>query len=353
MRKKVVCVLCCVVMAAGLIAGCSGKESESGGNSGSKEVKIGVVTGTGGLGDKNMNDAAYEGLCMLKDEGVEVQVVEPEESSDFANLQTLFAETGDYAAIFCVTSENTDALTDVSAEFPDQKFVLVDSEVDADNVTNVLFRSEETGFQMGVLAGLLEKENALPNLNDEQKVGFVGGQDNPIINQFAAGYKAGVLTANPEAEVEISFVGSFSDPSKATEISNGLYENGCDIVFACAGGSGLGVFTSAEKMNGYAFGIEVNQNDNAPDNIIASGVRRWDKIMTEIGKEAVDGTLEGGTRTFGLAEDALEIDYEGSNVEVSDEVKKEVDSYIEKVASGEYELPTTVEDVDAFLQKIQ
>lgn len=354
MRKKVVSVLCCVVMAAGLIAGCGGKDkSEGGGSSGNKEVKIGVVTGTGGLGDKNMNDAAYEGLCKLKDEGVEVQVVEPEESSDFANLQTLFAETGEYAAVFCVTTENTDALTDVSAEFPDQKFVLVDSEVDADNVTNVMFRSEETGFQLGVLAGLLEKENALPKLNDEQKVGFVGGQDNPIINQFAAGYKAGVLTANPDAEVEISFVGSFSDPSKATEISNGLYENGCDIVFACAGGSGLGVFTSAEKMDGYAFGIEVNQNDNAPDNIIASGVRRWDKIMTEIGKEAVDGTLEGETRTFGLAEDALEIDYEGSNVEVSDEVKKAVDGYVEKVASGEYELPTTVEGVDAYLQKIQ
>lgn len=351
MNKKFVSVMCCAVMAVGMLAGCGGGDSS--GNAEGGSAKLGLITGTGGLGDENMNDAAYEGLCELEDDGVEVDVVEPEESSDFENLQTLFADTGEYEAIFCITYENTDALTKVSADFPDQRFVLVDSEVDADNVTNVLFRSEETGFQLGVLAGLLEKENALPNLNDEQRVGFVGGQDSPTINQFAAGYRAGVLLVNPEAMVDISYVGSFSDPSTATEITNGLYENGCDIVFACAGGSGLGVFTSAERMNGYAFGIEVNQNENAPDNIIASGMRLWDRVMTEIGSEAVAGELEGGTRTFGLAEDALEIGYEGSNVEVSEEVKEETESYMEKVVSGEYQLPTTLEEVDAFLQEAQ
>jgi len=317
------------------------------------DAKFGLITGTGGLGDKNMNDAAYEGLRELEEDGVEINVVEPNDASDFVNLQTLFADNGGFAAIFCITFDQTDALTKVSAEYPDQRFVLVDSVVEADNVTNVLFRPEETGFQLGVLAGLLEKENVLDKLNDEQKIGFVGGQDLPTINQFAAGYEAGAKLANPDCEVDITYVGSFADPSKATELANGLYEGGCDIVFACAGGSGLGVFTAAEKSDGYAFGIEVNQNDNAPDNIIASGVRHWNVVMSDVGRKALSGELPSGTLTYGLTEDSLEIGYENSNVEVSDEIKAETDSYMEKVMSGEITLPTTLDEVEGFLANNQ
>ena len=343
----------CVVLAAGLLAGCgkkadgdSGKENNAGAS-----AQLGFITGTGGLGDKNMNDASYEGIKALESKGVKINVVEPEEKSDYENMQRLFADTGEYEGIFCISFEQTDALSKVAAEFPKQRFVLVDSETEADNVTNVLFRAEETGFQLGVLAGLLEKENALPLLNEEQRIGFVGGSDSPIINQFAAGYKAGILLVNPDAAVDIAYVGSFSDPSKATEIANGLYENGCDIVFACAGGSGLGVFTAAEKMNGYAFGIEVNQNDNAPDHIIASGLRQWDAVMSDVGKKLIADELESGTLTYGLAEKTLEIGYEGSNVEVSDALKAEVDTYMEKVISGDYKLPKELEDVDRFLSE--
>lgn len=341
-----------LVLAAGLLAGCgSGNKGQGSADRTDSGMQIGFVTGTGGLGDKNLNDASYEGLKGLEAEGVKINVVEAEESSDYANLQTLFAETGEYQAIFCISYEQVDALEKVSKDFPDQKFVLVDGTLEADNVASVLFRAEETGFQLGVLAGLLEKENALPFLNEEQRVGFVGGQDSPIINQFAAGYVAGVKLSNPEAEVDIAYVGSFSDPSKAIELSNGLYENGSDIVFACAGGSGLGVFASAEKKNAYAFGIETNQNDNAPDNIIASGVRRWDVVMQDIGKKAIDGSLKGGIYTYGLKEKSLEIGYENSNVEVSGGVKAEVDSYMERVVLGELVLPVTLEEVDAFLEK--
>lgn len=358
MKKRFAKVMCIVLAAGFLVAGCGSKgenetenkkEENTSENVTATSAQFGFITGSGGLGDKNMNDAAYGGLKTLEAEGVKLNAVEPEESSDYTNLQSLFAETGEYKAIFCITYEQTDSLVKVSEQFPEQRFILVDSEVEADNVTNVLFRPEETGFQLGVLAGILEKENALSLLNDEQRVGFIGGQDNPIINQFAAGYKAGVLLVNPEATVDISYVGSYSDPSKATEIANGLYENGCDIVFACAGGSGLGVFSAAEKMNGYAFGIEVNQNDNAPDNVIASGLRLWDVVMSDIGRKVIAEEIEGGTLTYGLTEKALEIGYEKSNVEVSDAVKSEVDTYMEKVISGEYKLPTTLDNVNGFL----
>lgn len=318
-------------------------------NSNQQSAAFGFITGTGGLGDKNMNDATYEGIKTLEKKGAVVDAVEPDDASDFTNLQELFAETAKYNTIFCISYEQTDALKKTAQAYPEQSFVLVDSEVDADNVTNVLFRPEETGFQLGVLSGLLEKENALPFLNEEQKVGFVGGQDNPIINKFAAGYEAGARLVNPEVEVEITYVGSFSDPSKASELSNGLYENGCDIIFACAGGSGLGVFTSAEKNDGYALGIEVNQNGNAPDNIIASGLRLWNIVMADVGEMAAAGRLESGTLTYGIKENTLEVGFEDSNVEVSEEIKKELQPYFDKVAGGEYVLPSTLAEVDSFL----
>jgi len=358
--KKSFMVLLVVVLGTTIFTGCTNnrstettKDTQETNNteqdSGSVSAKFGFITGTGGLGDKNMNDATYEGLKSLESTDVKIDVVEPKDASDFANLQGLFAEEGSYDAIFCIGSDQTDALTKSAKKYPEQKFVLVDSEIEADNVTNVFFRAEETGYQLGVLAGLLEKENALPFLNDEQKIGFVGGMDIPVINQFAAGYEAGAKLVNPDVDVQIAYVGSFADPTTATELATGLYEDGCDIVFACAGGSGLGVFTSAGDNDGYAFGIEMNQNSNAPDNIIASGIRDWTAVMTDVGTKIIAGELSAGTLTYGIKEGTLEVGFEDSNVEVSEVVKEEMNSYFDKVINGEITLPTTLEDVDSFL----
>lgn len=344
MNKKVAAMLVTAGLAGSLLAGNTVMAEEL-------NVEFGFITGTGGLGDKNMNDASYEGLKQLEKQGAKVNVVEPDDASDYANLQTLFAQKGDQKVIFCISSEQADSLSKTALQFPDQRFVLVDSQLEGDNITSVYFRPEETGYQLGILAGLIEKDNSLEFMNDEQKIGFVGGQDNPVINTFAAGYMAGVKLVNPEAEVEITYVGSFSDPSKATELANGLYADGCDIIFACAGGSGLGVFTSAQKSNGYAFGIEQNQNSNAPDHIIASGMRNWDAVMVDVGTKAAKDELESGALTYGIKEGTLEVGFDGSNVPVSDEIKEEMNTWFEKVIFGEYELPTSLDDVDAFLEK--
>lgn len=344
MNKKIMAMLVAAGLAGSIMAGTVVTAEEL-------NVEFGFITGTGGLGDKNMNDASYEGLKRLEEQGAKVNVVEPDDASDYANLQMLFAQKGDQKVIFCISSEQGDSLSKTAPQFPDQQFVLVDSELEGDNITSVYFRPEETGYQLGVLAGLIEKDSSLEFMNEEQKIGFVGGQDIPVINNFAAGYLAGAKIVNPDVDVEITYVGSFSDPSKATELANGLYSDGCDIVFACAGGSGLGVFTSASKSNGYAFGIEQNQNSNAPDNIIASGMRNWDAVMADVGTKAANDELESGTLTYGIKEGTLEVGFEDSNVPVSDEIKAEMEKWFEKVTSGEYELPTTLDDVDAFLEK--
>lgn len=116
MKKFLSCILCGALV-AGILAGCGGKDdTAAGGDSGS--AQLGLITGTGGLGDKNMNDASYEGLKTLEADGVKISVVEPDEKSDFANLETLYAETEEYEAIFCITYEQTDALAKVCPAVP-------------------------------------------------------------------------------------------------------------------------------------------------------------------------------------------------------------------------------------------
>ena len=150
--------------------------------------KLAVITGTGGLGDQNLNDYVYSGVKMHEAEGVTVDVVQPSDLADFPNLQTLYAEEGTYSTIVCIGFDQKEALTTVSKEFPDQSFIICDTECEGSNVTSVVFRAEETGFQLGVLAGLLVREGALENSRGNNTIGFVGGSDIATINQFAAGY---------------------------------------------------------------------------------------------------------------------------------------------------------------------
>lgn len=311
--------------------------------------KLAVITGTGGLGDQNLNDYVYAGAQKHEAEGVTVDVVQPTDLADFPNLQTLYAEDGSYDAIICIGFDQNESLSTVSAQFPEQNFIICDTVCDAPNVASVEFRAEETGFQLGVLAGLIAKEGSLENSRGENTIGFVGGKDIATINQFAAGYEAGARLVNPEVTVLRSYVGSFSDPTTATELATSLYNQGADIVFACAGGSGLGVFTSAEKQNGYALGIETNQNALSPDHIIASGTRAWDEAIYDVTQKALDGTLAGGQLSYGISDGMLHAERADSNVPVSDEILAELEEYCQKVADGSLVLPTTLEEVDDFL----
>lgn len=110
--------------------------------------------------------------------------MEPDDASDFPNLQSCLLSGGEFDAVFCISFEQTDSLAKTAQKISEQRF-MVDSEVDADNVTNVRFRSEETGFQLGVLRTAGKRQQPAVAMRNRNWV--CGGQDNPVINQFAAG----------------------------------------------------------------------------------------------------------------------------------------------------------------------
>jgi basic membrane protein A len=109
--------------------------------------KIGIILGTGGLGDKSFNDIAYAGAMHAKEElGIEFNYAEPEAISEYEGFQTNFAKTGEYALIVCIGFDQADALNITAQAYPNQNFAIVDMVVNLPNVASLTFKANEGSF---------------------------------------------------------------------------------------------------------------------------------------------------------------------------------------------------------------
>ncbi len=304
----------------------------------SEELTFAMVTDQNGLGDGGFNDAAWAGLQMAEQEfGAMPKVVESREQAQYVpNLTSLAEQDTDLVA--AIGFLLTDAVAEVAPQFPDVNFALVDSVVEAPNVACLLFKEEDGSFLVGAIAGLMTKSNT---------VGFVGGIDSPLIKKFEVGYRAGVMTTNPDAKVLASYVGSFADPAKGEEFANAQYDQGADIVYQAAGQTGLGVINAAKKRNLYAIGVDQDQNPLAPDNVITSMIKRVDTAIFEACKMVANDTFQGGTYTYGIAEGGIGIAPSSENTLPADvlQIARQLE---EMVKSGEITVPTTEEELTSF-----
>ncbi|MCC8028139.1 MAG: BMP family ABC transporter substrate-binding protein [Clostridium sp.] len=306
--------------------------------SGGEPFRVALMVGVGGIGDGGFNDSMLAGVKNAEaDYGIEYQLVEPKEVSEFEANFTDLSASGKYDLIIGGGFDAVEALQKVASEFPEQKYLFVDGEVaDCDNVTSVLFKDNEKTYLVGTVAALNTKTN---------KIGMVVGVDSPSQNVFVAGYMAGAKAANPDVEVMVKYVGSFADTTTAKELALAESEAGADIIFAAAGGSGLGVFNAAQQGGFKAIGADVNQCLIDPDSIMLSAIRKIDVVIKDGVKSAIDGTLEGGTMVPGLKEDALGITNEGSNVEIDPASLAAADTAREKIIAGEITVPSTIDEV--------
>jgi len=253
--------------------------------------RIGLIFAEGGLGDQSFNDAAYRGLMQAKEElGVEVIYVEPADIAEMEEHQRAYADL-DLDLVIVIGFIHQSALVEVSADYPHINFAIVDDVVDNPNVTSLVFEEHEGSFLVGVLAGLMTETN---------KVGFVGGMEVPLIRKFEVGFAEGAKYANPNVEVLVNYAGSFGDPGRGRELAVSQNERGADIVYHAAGGTGSGVIDAAVANGFYAIGVDSDQDYMAPGTVLTSMVKRVDLAVYEVIKSVVDGTLEGGVRSFGI-----------------------------------------------------
>ena len=353
--KKVPFLLVSLVVVLSLVLSACGTPAPTEEPAAAEEAafRVALIVATGGLGDRSFNDSGYAGVEKAQEDlGIEFDYVEPSEIAEYESHERAFAQDGSYDLIVGLGFDQADAMALVAADFPDQKWLLIDGVVDGmDNVRSIVFKDHEKTFLIGGFGALLTTL-PLDKGNEACVLGGIGGMDIPLIRAFAAGYTAGAKYIDPECEVIINYVGGWADPATAKEMALSMYDQDADIAYAFAGGSGLGVFEAAADADLYAFGTDVNQNWIDPDAIVLSAQRYLDVAIYNTIKDLMDGTWEPGFSALGLAEGAVGYTLEDSNVAVPAEIVEQIEEMKALVASGELEIPSELEAVDAFIESL-
>ena len=289
--KKLAALSTAVIMSASMLVGCGNSETKENAD---KTLKIGMVADIGGINDESFNQSAWEGLQQAeKDFGIEVKVIESKQASEYLqNMESLLDE--DVDMVIGVGYTMKEDIQKQAENYPDKQFVLIDETYDTipENVTPILFRENEAAYLTGLA----------------NNVGFIGGIQTPVVSKFEYGYKAGVKEANEKATVNVQYAGTFSDAAKGKSIANQMYGNGSDIILAAAGGTGLGSIESAKEQNKYAIGVDRDQSDLAPNNVLTSALKKVNVGVYDTVKEFVEGKLiSGQEKVYGLKEDGVGI----------------------------------------------
>jgi basic membrane protein A len=345
---KLLAVAGAAVMTVGMTA-CGGDDGGSDSGSDKQTVKVGLAFDIGGRGDKSFNDAAAAGLDKAKAElNVEVKDLEAaaneSENDKYERLKLLC--TGGYNPVIAVgfvyagADAKTGPLAKAAKDCPDTKFAIIDdSSVEAPNVAGLVFAEEQGSFLVGAAAALKTKTGT---------VGFVGGCDVPLIKKFEAGYKAGVEKAKPGTKVLTNYLSTpadkcsgFNDPAKGQTQATGMYDQGADIVYQAAGGSGTGVFKAAKAKNAMAIGVDSDQYNTAEadvkETIITSMLKRVDVAVYEFIKASAAGSFTPGKQVFDLKKDGVGYSTSGGKV---DDIKSKLDEYKQQIISGSITVPT-------------
>ena len=284
-----------------------------------------VIYDMGGKFDKSFNQAGYEGAERWKKEFGK-SYIEFEISNPAQREQALrrMAERGADPIVGIGFSQGS-AVEKVAKDFPKLKFAVIDAEVKLPNVQSITFKEHEGSFLVGMMAALASKTG---------KVGFVGGMDIPLIRRFQCGFEQGARYANPKIGLLANMTGTtptaWNDPARGAELAKAQFAGGVDVVFAAAGGTGIGVYQAAKDAGKFAIGVDSNQNHVQPGTMLTSMVKRVDVAVYQ----AFKGVVPGNT-ALGLKEGGVDVAIDQHNAAlVTPEMKKRVDAARADIVSG-------------------
>jgi basic membrane protein A and related proteins len=295
--------LACGLLALGL--GCGGDDDEGGGGAagttteatttgGGEQVRVGLVSDVGRFNDRSFNQSALEGLKRAQsDLGIDGRPIESRQTSDYVpNLSTL-ARQG-YDLTIAVGFLLAEAVNTAAKRFPDSNFAIIDYSVKAPpfksnkNVQGLTFATNENSYMIGCLAGLMAKREG------SNVISAVGGIKLPTVDIFIAGYQAGAKKCTPGIKVLIGYSQDFVAQDKCKEIALNQIAQGSKVVFAVAGGCGLGALDAAKEKGVWGIGVDRDQAFLGP-HILTSAVKRVDQSVYLTAKAIKDGSFQGGT----------------------------------------------------------
>ncbi len=264
------------------------------------EISPAVVFDMGGKFDKSFNEGVFSGVEQFKKEtGIEYREFEVTNETQREQALRRMAQRG-ANPIIGVGFAQAPAMEKVAKEFPDTRFTIIDAVVDLPNVRSVVFKEHEGSFLVGMIAAMKSQSG---------KVGFVGGMDIPLISKFACGYEQGAKHVSASTEVLQNMTGTtpaaWNDPTRGSELAKSQFDRGVDVIYAAAGGTGVGVYQTAQDSGKFAIGVDSNQNHLHPGTMLTSMLKRVDVAAYKAFKDANDGTWTGGVQVLGLSEDGV------------------------------------------------
>ena len=304
------------------------------------DISPAVVFDMGGKFDKSFNQGVYDGVERFKTEtGIEYREFEVTNETQREQALRRMAQRG-ANPILGVGFAQAGPMETVAKEFPDIKFTLIDGVVELPNVQSIVFKEHEGSFLVGLLATMASQSGM---------VGFVGGMDIPLIRRFACGYVQGAKHANPAVDVIENMTGTtpsaWNDPGRGSELAKGQFDRGVDVIYAAAGGTGVGVYQAAKDSGKFAIGVDSNQNYLHPGTMLSSMLKRVDNAAYNAFKEVMDGTWEPGFKVLGLAEEGVgwALDEHNKNL-ITAEMQTALDAATAAIVAGELEVHDYMSD---------
>ncbi|NMB87969.1 MAG: BMP family ABC transporter substrate-binding protein [Chloroflexi bacterium] len=273
-----------------------------------------------------VNKAQADGLTS------EVKLIEMKNPTEYEQTIRQVAEQG-YNVIISTFFYVKEAFNKVAPDFPDTNFVLVYETNDNDypNMRGYLYDVQEGSYVCGVVAA---------NMTETNRVGFIGGDNNPGIVKFLAGYEAGLKSVNPDIQLDVTFAGTFIDPDKGHEMALALYDRGDDVIMHAANMTGLGLFTAAKEEGKYAIGVDIDQSDQAPESVICSALSNPGPSVYNAISDTATGKWNGTNVSWGIDDGVTSVALTDL---VPDEVRAAAEAAEADIASGKVVPPQTTE----------
>ncbi len=288
-----------------------------------------LIFDLGGKFDKSFNEAAFTGAQRWAEEtGNSFREIELQSEAQREQALRRFAENGNNPIVMTGFAFGN-VLGEVASDYPDTKFAIIDMVVDEPNVRSVVFNEHEGSYLVGMMAAMASESGT---------VGFIGGMDIPLIRKFACGYVQGVKAVNPDATVIQNMTGTtpaaWNDPVKGSELTQAQISQGADVVYAAAGGTGVGVLQTAADEGILSIGVDSNQNYLHPGQVLTSMMKRVDNAVYEAMAAGTD--LETGINVMGIANGGVGYALDEYNEAlVTADMRAAVDAAAEQIAAGD------------------
>jgi len=288
-----------------------------------------LIYDLGGKFDKSFNEAAFGGAQRWATEtGGTYKELEMQSEAQREQALRRLAETGANPIVMTGFAFG-DVLNTVAPDYPNTRFAIIDMVVDQPNVRSVVFTEEQGSYLVGIMAGMASKTGT---------VGFIGGMDIPLIRKFGCGYAQGVVAANPAAKVIQNMTGTtptaWNDPVKGAELTASQVSQGADVIYAAAGGTGIGVLQAAADAGILSIGVDSNQNHLQPGKVLTSMLKRVDNAVYDAFMSGTD--LETGINVMDLAAGGVGFAMDDNNAAlVTPEMLAAVEAAAARIISGE------------------